>query len=127
MNLSVRGLQEGALVAMAGLVTGFDMHLEVEITARSCEPEYVDATEILVEFGRGMMDSIHAFLAEQGAWVPSSILDLLGESARLFGTAYYLNEGGQSGDEEAMKANEKLHEAYRQFHELLESKGWTVP
>lgn len=112
---------------MAVLVTGFDTHLEAEIAARSREPEYVDATEILVEFGKRMMDAIHAFLEEQGAWIPSSMLDLLGESARLFGTAYYLNQGGQSGDEEAMKANEKLHEAYRLFRENLESKGWEVP
>lgn len=118
--MNARVLQRGVLPILDRLVTGLDESVALEDEERQKHAGHVCATEILVEKGATMAESIHDFLMEHGYVCPSSVVDSLREAHRAFLQAAAFAEGGlctpsASADLFAHKAHEHLHDALRRM------------
>ena len=119
-------VKSGSAWIMLGLfLSEFEEKLEDGVSERSAHAEYVDATDVLVSMSGETADGISEWMVENGAWVPSSILEKFRDSARHFwgAAARARPDSNLPPGPEALKARDLLTKAVEEFETYLEDKG----
>lgn len=120
-------LQSDAYAGLLALVTTFDEEVAAQIEERENFPEYVDATEILIEKAKPTADALGEFLMKKGYVIPSSILEHLQDAHReLLMSAAYAESGRcgprENADRYAHDGVDNLRTALRKLQDHLDIK-----
>jgi hypothetical protein len=114
-----------AWIMLSLFLSEFEKKLEDGVSERSAHAEYVDATDVLVSMSGETADALAEWMVDNGAWVPSSILEKLQESARHFwrAAARAKFDDKRPPGPEALKARGLLTEAVGKYEVYLEDEG----
>ena len=123
----VVALQLHAYAKLFRLVTAFDEDVAAQIKEREKFPEYVDATEILIEKARPTAEALHEIMMEVGHVIPSPIYEILNDVYReLYTTTAYAESGRcgprESADRCAHDGVDNLRTALRKLQDHLDIK-----
>jgi hypothetical protein len=112
---------------LALLVRTFDEEVAEQVKERSQYPEYVDATEILIEKSGPMAEALQEIFMSGGWVIPSPIIETLGDARREFLLCAAFAESGKcspgaTADRYAHDSIENLRSGMRMFKDLLDRR-----
>jgi len=114
MMLSVQDLQEEALQDLERMIDELKAKADEVIAQRIKAPEFTDESEGIGAIAEEAAMAVSNFLMGPGAWVPSSVSELLNKARDQFLRAHF-----QMSDHHAVKAQDLLEEGLQRFDNAL--------